>query len=63
MKTMLEFIRHEYLSMSRAGSSDPEPPIASTATLPMLGASVVWTTCNMIYRRRFSCNVHAVDVP
>ena len=36
MKIMLEFIRHEYLSMSRAGSSDPEPPIASTATLPML---------------------------
>ena len=28
MKIMLEFIRHEYLSMSRAGSSDPEPPIA-----------------------------------
>ena len=40
MQTMHEFIEHEHLSMARAGSSDPEPPVASTATLPMLGASV-----------------------
>jgi hypothetical protein len=35
MQTMHEFIEHEHLSMARAGSSDPEPPVASTATLPM----------------------------
>jgi hypothetical protein len=62
MKIMLEFIIYEYFSMVRASSSDREPPIASTATLPMPGATVVWTTCNMICRQRFSCNAHAVDV-
>ena len=41
MQTMHEFIEHEHLSMARAGSSDPEPPVASTATLPMLGAPAV----------------------
>ena len=41
------FNMHEHLSMARTGSSDPEPLGASTDTLPLLGASVVWSTCNM----------------
>ena len=49
MNSMHEFIQHEHLSMARTGSSDPEPPGASTDTLPLLGASVVWSTCNMSF--------------
>ena len=63
MNSMHEFIQHEHLSMARTGSSDPEPPGASTDTLPLLELSIRRLEhLQHEFCRSFSSAVHAVDI-